>query len=70
LKGIMKKISYKRVLPVLVGAILGYSYYHFIGCNSGSCAITSNPYISTVYGAFLGLVLAIPSKKKNEKSEN
>jgi hypothetical protein len=66
----MKKISYKRVLPVLVGAILGYSYYHFIGCNSGSCAITSNPYISTVYGAFLGLVLAIPSKKKNEKSEN
>ena len=62
----MKQISLKRILPVVIGAILGYSYYHFIGCNSGSCAITSNPYISTVYGAFLGLILAIPSKKKNE----
>ena len=66
----MKQISLKRVLPVVIGAILGYSYYHFIGCNSGSCAITSNPYISTVYGAFLGLILAIPSKKKNDVEKN
>ena len=66
----MKQIPLKRILPVVIGAILGYSYYHFIGCNSGSCAITSNPYISTVYGAFLGLILAIPSKKKNEDSKD
>ena len=66
----MKQISLKRILPVVIGAILGYSYYHFIGCNSGSCAITSNPYISTVYGAFLGLILAIPSKKKNDSKKD
>ncbi|MCB0729774.1 MAG: hypothetical protein KDC88_01975 [Ignavibacteriae bacterium] len=60
----------KRIFPVVGGAVLGYTYYHFIGCNSGSCAITSNPYISTAYGAFLGLIFAIPSKKKNEKPSN
>ena len=64
------KIGYKQILPIAVGAILGYTYYHFIGCNSGSCAITSNPYISTAYGAVIGLVFAFPSKKKNDKSEN
>lgn len=63
-------IFLKRILPVLGGGILGYAYYYFIGCNSGSCAITSNPLISTAYGAFMGLILAIPSKKKNEENSN
>lgn len=27
---------------VLVGGLLGFAYYYFIGCNAGSCAITSN----------------------------
>lgn len=66
----MQKILLKRVLPVLAGGILGYAYYYFIGCNSGSCAITSSPYVSTLYGSFLGLIFAIPSKKKNEKTDN
>ena len=66
----MQKIILKRVLPVLAGGILGYAYYHFIGCNSGSCAITSSPYVSTLYGSFLGLIFAIPSKKKNEKTSD
>ena len=59
----------KRIIPVLAGGLLGFAYYYFIGCNSGSCPITSNPYVSTLYGAVIGLVLAIPSKK-NEKDKN
>jgi len=63
----MKQIIYKRVLPIVVGAILGYAYYYYIGCVSGSCPITSNPYISTFYGAVLGGLLSFPSKKKKEQ---
>jgi len=45
----------KRILPVVVGAVAGYSYYYYVGCNRG-CAITGNPFISTVYGAFAGFL--------------
>ena len=45
----------KRILPVVVGAAAGYAYYYYVGCNRG-CAITGNPIISTVYGAFAGFL--------------
>lgn len=39
---------------IVLGAIAGFLYYYFIGCTSGSCAITSNPLNSTLYFAGLG----------------
>jgi phage shock protein E len=46
------------IAGILFGAIAGYLYYRFVGCASGQCAITSNPIISTLYGALLGGLLA------------
>lgn len=66
----MKQIIYRKVLPVLAGALLGFAYYFFIGCNSGTCAITSSPYISTAYGGLIGLLLSFPSKKKKKEKPN
>lgn len=63
---ISKQFILKRVLPIVAGAGLGFAYYYFIGCRTGTCPITGNPYISSLYGAFVGLILALPSKKKNE----
>ena len=62
-----KNFILKRILPVLAGALLGYAYYYFIGCTSGSCPITSNPYISTIYGSVIGFVISMPGKKKEKK---
>jgi hypothetical protein len=45
------------IIGTLVGAIGGYLYYHFVGCASGTCAITSKPLNSTLYGAFMGGIL-------------
>jgi len=59
-----KTILLKRALPVAAGIALGYAYYYFIGCNNGNCLIQSNPYYSMLYGGAIGLILAIPSKKK------
>jgi hypothetical protein len=42
------------LLGVLLGALSGYAYYYFIGCASGTCAITSNPFNSALYGAVMG----------------
>jgi hypothetical protein len=45
------------LVGLLVGALLGYVYYHFVGCASGTCAITSKPMNSALYGALLGGLL-------------
>lgn len=58
------------IIGVFIGAITGYLYYHFVGCNSGTCAITSKPLNSTLYGALMGgLILNIFKKKKKIQSD-
>lgn len=57
---------FKKVFPVAAGATLGYAYYYFIGCNSGACPITSNPWISTIYGGVAGFVFTLPNNKKTD----
>ncbi|MGB5555724.1 MAG: DUF6132 family protein [Flavobacteriaceae bacterium] len=49
-----KKAILLTVLGVAIGAIAGYVYYAQVGCISGTCAITSKPVNSTLYGAFMG----------------
>jgi len=48
----------KLALGVVVGGVLGYAYYRFVGCSTGSCPITSNPWISTSYGAVMGFLVS------------
>jgi type III secretory pathway component EscU len=52
-----KKVIIITLLGVIVGAVLGYTYYYFVGCSSGTCSITSKPLNSTLYGAILGGLL-------------
>ncbi len=55
---------------ILIGALAGYLYYHFIGCAQGTCAITSKPVNSTLYGALMGgLFLNLFKKNKSENNQ-
>lgn len=68
----MEKFIKKHKLKfagVLVGMLGGYLYYHFIGCNSGTCPITSNPFISVLYGGLIGYLLFDLFKKKEKKED-
>jgi hypothetical protein len=38
------------------GGIVGFAYHKIVGCRSGACPITANPYISTIYGALVGFL--------------
>jgi len=33
----------RMIIGPIVGAVIGFAYYKFIGCSSGVCPITSSP---------------------------
>jgi C4-dicarboxylate transporter len=49
-----KKALLLTGIGVAIGALAGYAYYFYVGCASGTCAITSKPLNSTLYGALMG----------------
>jgi hypothetical protein len=60
--------SYKlQLISLVLGGTAGYAFYYFIGCNSGHCMITGNPFVSTIYGMVLGLVWTWPNKARKAK---
>ncbi len=64
-------VKYKWVIVgVVVGAIGGLLYWNFVGCDSGSCAITSKPLNSSAYGALMGGLLFSSFKKEDKKDDN
>jgi len=67
MKTLIKKYK-AEVIGGLIGLVFGAAYWYFIGCSSGTCAITSKPLNSSLYGALLG-VLGAGIFKKEEKSQ-
>ena len=66
----MKKFAKKYLFSLIgavIGAVAGYFYWKFIGCTTGSCAITSNPFNSTLYGAVMGGLLVSTFKKDKKQ---
>ena len=51
-------MTVRLIIGVVVGGLLGYGVYRFIGCASGACPITANPWISTLLGMAFGALLS------------
>jgi hypothetical protein len=47
-------MAIRLILGLVLGAVAGFLLYRFVGCSSGTCPITGNPFISTLYGAVIG----------------
>ncbi len=62
--------TYKwKVVGIVIGAIAGFGYWYFVGCNSGTCPIQSNWHISTLYGGLIGYILPKSPNRKSDKEE-
>jgi hypothetical protein len=68
----MKRIFdkyWKTALFTVIGAGLGFAYWRFVGCSSGSCPITANWHTSTLMGGLIGM-LATPSGSKARSGDS
>ena len=53
-----KLTSILRVIALpLVGSAGGWLYYRYVGCTTGTCAVTSSLWLSTGFGYILGSLL-------------
>jgi hypothetical protein len=62
------KESLGAIIGTIIGGISGFFYYKMVGCPSGSCAITSNPWMTILWGAALGYLIGNTFKKNNKKT--
>jgi len=46
------------LIGCVFGGVVGFVVYRFIGCSSGTCPITSNPYMSIIVFAIIGALTA------------
>jgi hypothetical protein len=46
------------LIGVVVGGGLGFAYYRLVGCSTGTCPLTSNPFITTICGGIAGALVA------------
>jgi membrane associated rhomboid family serine protease len=63
-----------QIIFLLIGAVGGFLYWRFIGCTSGTCAIKSVWYWTTLWGAAVGYLVGdfvndMIQKRKIKKGE-
>jgi hypothetical protein len=69
-KSFLKSLLASRIAFIAGGSLLGFGYYYFIGCTSGTCPITSNPWNSTAYGAVMGALMTFGRKTTTSKQSS
>ncbi|MBM3434920.1 MAG: hypothetical protein FJY07_01750 [Bacteroidetes bacterium] len=65
-----RNIPLLTIAGLVVGAAGGWLYYDKVGCVTGSCGITSNPWMSTAWGGALGYLLFDVFKREKKKSSD
>ncbi len=58
----MSQSAVRFTLMVLGGAVLGALLGYFGQCTSGTCPLTSTWWRGALYGAFMGLLLALSAR--------
>lgn len=51
-------MTFELIIGVVIGGGLGFAFYKFAGCSTGTCPLTRSPIVSTIYGAVLGALTA------------
>lgn len=72
MKDFIQKYRLQLILAV-IGAVAGFFYWRFVGCQSGSCPLKSVWYYNVLFGGLIGYLLADMyvdyDTKRKEKAE-
>jgi hypothetical protein len=52
-----------------LGAVAGAAYAYFIGCNTGTCPLTSNVGTAALFFGFAGGVVGVPGPPRTRERE-
>lgn len=69
-KKYLKFFSLTSIIGIVVGLIGGYIYYLQVGCSSGACAITSNPWYTMLWAGTMGYLVGDMFTPKPKKVES
>jgi len=62
----MNPSARRRLAWIVGGGIAGFAWYYFVGCATGTCPISSNPYVSTGYGVLMGALASTSRARPGE----
>jgi len=48
----------RAIIGGVVGAGIGFLMYRFVGCRTGACPLTGNPFIAMFIWGLMGVLLA------------
>lgn len=52
-------VMIRPVVGAAVGAAIGYAVYRFVGCRTGACPLTGNPWVSMIWWGLIGAFVAL-----------
>jgi len=68
----MKDFLKQQIISIIftaIGAFAGILYWHFIGCSTGTCPLTSHWYTSFLFGGLAGYLIGDILKDIRKKRE-
>lgn len=51
-------MAMRIIIGALAGSLIGWLVYRYIGCRTGACPLTGNPYIAIILYATFGMFIA------------
>ena len=48
----------KALIGAAIGAAIGFAMYKFVGCRTGTCPLTANPWVAMILWGSMGALLA------------
>lgn len=48
----------RPILGAVIGAAIGFAMYRFVGCKTGACPLTANPWVAMMLWGLIGALAA------------